>query len=227
MTCRLAPPVLALLFVAGCGSAPRAGTAARAPVCPVDSSLVTSLAAQVDLDGDGRPDELGLDRDPADCGGALVAQLGRRVVFGQIPRGEPPVRTAFAVKVAGHRGDLLVTRQDHPRGGFQVRVFALRGNELVELQANGRPLLPFLATDVQEHPLSVDCADGGVVVTEAVAHEPVGVLFAWDVRRTSYTLDGAKLGRGSSQEVADNVLPRQLESRYPALVAHAIFARCR
>jgi hypothetical protein len=87
--------------------------------------------------------------------------------------------------------------------------------------------LPFLATDVQEHPLSIDCGEGGLVVTEAVAHEPVGVVAAWDIKRTTYVVDGLHLIPGATAEVADNVLPNQLASKYPDLVRHTAFTSCR
>jgi hypothetical protein len=141
--------------------------------------------------------------------------------------GQPPVSSTFRITVPGLPSPLLVTEQKHPRGGFQLRVFAPEKGTWTELEVDGHPLVPFIALDVKEHPLSIDCEDGGVVVTEAVPHEPHGVVFAWDVRRTSYAVDGAEVTAGTADEVADNVLPRQLEAKYPDLVRHTMFESCR
>ncbi|MCW2849744.1 MAG: hypothetical protein JWR90_3718 [Marmoricola sp.] len=142
------------------------------------------------------------------------------------PSGEPSVSSASTITVPGLPDQLLVTRQEHPRGGFQLRVFAPKGGAWTELEVDGRPLVPFVATDVQEHPLSIDCTDGGFVVTEAVAHQPAGVAFAWDVRRTTYAVDGTQVTAGQPVEVADNVLPKQLSTTYADLVKHTAFAGC-
>jgi hypothetical protein len=54
------------------------------------------------------------------------------------------------------------------------------------------------------------------------------VLFAWDVRRTTYDLsDDATLTAGPEKEVADNVLPPQLTKEWSDLVGHTAFASCR
>jgi hypothetical protein len=248
MTRALALLVLALVLLAGCGSAeqPRDGSAARTsesasptPSASVDSCdqsedgfVVTRNLAKFDVNGDGTRDRVGL-VEPTRAGCApevavddVVGSVGPGVST-EIPVGEPPVRSAFGVVVPGRQGALVVTKQIHPRGGFQLRVFALDNGVLAELKVDGHPLVPFVALDVQEHPLSVDCADGGLVITEAVAHEPVGVMFAWDVRRTSYAVNGNQVARGATTEVADNVLPNQLEKKYPELVGQKMFASCR
>ena len=64
----------------------------------------------------------------------------------------------FRIDVPGLSGPLVVTRQDHPRGGYQVRVFGADGTAFKELQVDGRPLVPFIATDVQEQCASLDSA---------------------------------------------------------------------
>ena len=123
----------------------------------------------------------------------VFAKVGEGFVHAQLPVGGPPVTKAFAVAVPGREGALLVTRQDHPRGGFQLSVYAAGPDGLVELKTDGHPIVPFVALDVQEHPLSVDCTDGGVVLTEAVAHKPAGVTAAWDIQRTTYAVDGGEV----------------------------------
>jgi hypothetical protein len=226
----------ALLCFAACGSEPtdaktEAGKdepTAKVGQCPVDSPAVVSArtVATADLDGDGKGDAIKLTAPDGDCANLLFAKLGDEFVHAQMPFGAPPLSKAFAVDVPGRKGALLVTRQDHPRGGFQLRVYAAGPDELVELKVKDRPLVPFVALDVQEHPLSVDCADGGVVLTEAVAHKPPGVVFAWDIQRTTYAVDGTEVTAGEPKEIVDNVLPAQLEAKYPDLVGFAAFKSC-
>ena len=120
-----------------------------------------------------------------------------------------------------------MTRADHPRGGYQLRVYAASADELTELKVDGQPLLPFVASDVQEHPWSIDCSADGLVFTEAVAHEPIGVVPAWDIKQTTYVVDGTSVTKGATKEIADNVLAQDLEAKYPDLVKHSAFTSCR
>jgi hypothetical protein len=237
---RLVLPAAAVLLVAGCGSeAPSSdkasaesteGAAAMIGRCPTDAPGVKSAPtiATVDLDGDGQGDAVRLTRSGGRCADVLFAKLGNRYVGTQLQGGEPPVSAAYGVQVPGHQGALLVTREEHPRGGFQLRLYAAgKDAELTELEVDGHSVLPFVALDVQEHPLSIDCSDGGVVVTEAVAHEPHGVVFAWDIKRTSYAVDGSEVTKGATREIADNVLPGQLAAKYPELVKYSAFKGCK
>lgn len=250
MTRALAIPVLALVLLAGCGSAakskgdsagdtresasPSASPSASVDTCDKSEEglVITRNLAKVDVNGDGTRDQVGL-VEPARAGcppmvavNVAAGSVGPGITA-EIPAGEPAVRSGFGVDLAGRQGALVVTRQVHPRGGFQLRVFALDNGVLGELEVDGRPLVPFIALDVQEHPLSVDCADGGVMITEAVAHEPVGVVFAWDIKRTAYAVDGNQVTAGKTTEVADNVLPDQLDKNYPDLVKYTAFKSCR
>jgi hypothetical protein len=234
------PLAAALLLVAGCGSdgsssstPDKTNAEAGTPMvgqCPADIPAVKAAQtlATVDLDGDGQGEAVRLTASQGRCANLLFAKLGDRYVTAQAPAGQPALSTAYGVEVPGHQGELLVTREDHPRGGFQLRLYAAGdGDELTELKVDGQALVPFVALDVQEHPLSVDCTDGGVVVTEAVPHEPPGVAFAWDIKRTSYAIDGTKVTPGPTEEIADNVLPAQLKAKYPDLVRYSAFKSCR
>ncbi len=252
MTCSPARPLLAalvLVLLAGCGSVAEQGSgdaggsrpsasstpstpspsSSAQPGCTPDEGATRSVTplASVDLDGDGTSEPVGLTGAEDPCPGHLVAELGGAEVSVSLPVDEPPVSSAFAVALPGRVGQLVVTRQDHPRGGFQTRVFALDADGLAQLEADGRPLVPFVATDVQEHPVSIDCGENLITVTEAVAHEPPGVMFAWDVKQTAYALQGVTVTAGPTREIADNVLPSQLKRRHPELARNAVFPSCR
>jgi hypothetical protein len=196
--------------------------------CAPDSAAVTAArrVAEADLDGDGTPEEVRLTTTGSECSGVLFAEVGDGFVWGRVPPGGPPVRASFGVGL-GEGSDLLVTRQEHPRGGFQVRVLARSGDRLVELEREGgETLVPFVATDVLEHPVTIDCERGALVVTEAVAHEPPGVRATWDVRRTTYEVADGEARAQGTEEIADNVGDAQLEKDFPELGARTMFAGC-
>lgn len=197
--------------------------------CPPDSPAVEAArtVATVDLDGDGTKEPVRLTAADGDCTNLLFAKLGEGYVFAQLPIGAPPLSSAFGVAVPGREGALLATKQDHPRGGFQLRVYAVGPDGLVELKDGKDALFPFVALDVMEHPSSIDCADNALVVTEAVAHEPSGVAAAWDIRRTTYALEGSQVTPGPTEEVADNVMSAKLRATYPDVVRHTTFTGCR
>jgi hypothetical protein len=231
--------LVAVLCLASCGS-PEAGkggasapkdkaASAKVGQCPADSPAVVSARTitTADLDGDGKSEAVKLTAPDGDCANLLFAKVGEGFVNTQMPVGGLPLSKAFAVEVPGRDGALLVTRQDHPRGGFQLRLYAAGPDGLVELRTDDHPIVPFVALDVQERPLSIDCADGGVVLTEAVAHKPAGVMFAWDIQRTTYAVEGGVVTKGETEEIADNVLPAQLKSKYPELVDYSAFKSCR
>jgi hypothetical protein len=227
-----------LLLLAGCGSgeqkggengaADSSGSTPMVGKCAADAPevQVARTLATVDLDGDGTAETVKVTGSGGECPNTVFAKVGSRSFAAPTDDG-PPVTNAFGVAIPGRTGRLLVTRSDHPRGGYQLRVYAAGPAELDELQIGGNPLVPFLATDVQEHPFSIDCGDGGLIVTEAVAHEPPGVAAAWDIRRTTYVFEGVRVTPGTTAEVADNVLPSQLGQKYPDLVRHTAFASCR
>jgi hypothetical protein len=229
--------MVVLLVLAGCGSTGKitdegAGSdqqkgSSMVGDCSASSTQVTQARslASVDLDGDGTAETVKLTGAGGDCSSTLFAELGSGFVATTVPA-EPPVKAGFGVD-PGSGGQLVVTRADHPRGGYQLRVYAATTRELAELQVDGQALLPFVATDVQEHPWSIDCSDGGLVFTEAVPHEPVGVVPAWDIRQTTYAVDGATVTKGASKEIADNVLHQDLAKKYPDLAKHSAFASCR
>ena len=52
-------------------------------------------------------------------------------------------------------------------------------------------------------------------------------MFAWDIQRTTYAVEGGEVTAGETEEIADNVLPAQLKAKYPELVDYSAFKSCR
>jgi hypothetical protein len=222
-----APVVLLTgLLLAGCGQDgtpdETVGTApATACPAPTDAAVV----ARADLDGDGALEALRYLPATVHCAPRLAGSVQgkeRSVILDDAL----PVRAeaSFAIAVPGRTGDVAVARQEHPRGGFQVVLLAWSaGAGLTTLGVDGGPIFPFISTDVEPTPLAARCVPGGFEVLQAKRHEPVGIVPAWDVFRTRYQLNGTSLTADPPEEIADNVLEKQLRSAYPDLLRHALF----
>ena len=230
-------PMLALaaasMLLAGCGQQPSAPPT-QAPEALAGCTQAQSKAAvrhagaapaEVDLDGDGSADKVLLTRADGPCPGVLFTTVKDRRYSAKVrdPAGLD-LTSATRVSLPGREGDLLALRAEHPRGGFQVRVYAF-DDALGEVTADGQPVVPFVATDTTDSYLSVTCADGELVVRQAVAHEPPGIVFAWDVEETRYAVDGLRATRGATTEVADNVLDEQLGKEFPDVKHRRMFAK--
>ncbi len=219
------------LVAAGCGDEPTAhepGGIASAPACPSSAAGAVAVA-RVDLDGDGVPDQVTSVPATRTCGPLLTASVGGHAdsVVLDDDLAVAPGRS-FAITVPGRDGNVAVLRQDHPRGGFQIVLLAwTAGAGLSTLDIDDRPVFPFVATDVETTPLMARCVADGFEITLARAHEPMGVVPAWDLERTTYTLNGDTVSKGATTEVADNVLDKQLHRNYRALVSYQLFADCR
>ncbi len=177
-------------------------------------------SAQVDLDGDGTPEDVDANAASSDCPGAVSAEVDRNLASAPI-KDATPVTSVFGVTLEGHEGQLAVVRQDHPRGGYQLHVYALDGTKLTELTDGDQPLVPFVATDVRPISATVDCQGSTIVVDQAVA----GSGGTWDVRRTTYTVDGSTATKSGSTVVASNATPKKADQLMPA--GSAVFASCR
>ena len=220
------------VLLAGCGDqrTPSDGAtpSTLASRC-VPTAGAGSPGTRADLDGDGRPERVDyLSSSPCPGGPLLTATVDDLPVAAELADDLPVAPGGIAaIRVPGRKGDLVLVEQQHPRGGFQARLFGYAGGRLAELTVEGRPLFEFIATDVLTTPTAATCADHGFVVTQARAHEPVGVMAAWDVFRTTYTVDGNAVTKGATTEIADNVLDAELRRRYGDLVDHDFFADCR
>jgi hypothetical protein len=218
--------VLCLGTLSACGSADKqpdqAGDHRSTPsnpatLCRVDGGVKST---KVDLDGDGTPEDVDANAASNDCPGAVSAEVDRNLVSAQI-KDATPVTSVFGVSLEGRKGHLVVTRQDNPRGGYQLHVFVLDGAKLSELQDGAQPLVPFVATDVRPISATVDCRGGTIVVNQAVA----GAGGTWDVRRTTYAVDGNTATKSGSTVVASKVTPKKVDQLMPA--GSAVFPSCR
>lgn len=227
--------LLVVLVVAGCGSAgspapsaaPSSGTTI-AGGCPAASALRTArVLTRADLDGNGRLDTLALTGRHGRCPDTLVAKVGSR--YASLALGGVRLSPAapMLVQVPGRRGLLVAARESHPRGGFQVHLFGYAGGRLAEVvDRQGNPVVPFVATDTGPAPVSAGCGRRSIVVVQALAHQPAGGGFAWDVRRTTFTVSGAGVTDQRSARVAHDLQPQQLRTRFPDLVHHVFFRDC-
>jgi flavin reductase (DIM6/NTAB) family NADH-FMN oxidoreductase RutF len=150
------------------------------------------------------------------CAGALVASGPAGVVGVDAASAELDGSTVSVLN-AGDLGDSVLVRVDggvHPRGGYQPHLYLVGPDALREVTVDGHPVVPFVATDGGMAPLAVRCGDGTIEVVSATTAEPPGVMMAWDVQRTTYTLsaDGAReKGSGSLEEdVADPLLRKHM-----------------
>lgn len=229
----VAAVALLALVAAGCGSAgegssaPGAGRIAGG--CPAASAVVrhARVLVRADLDGDGRADTLAVTGPHGACRDTLVAHVGDRVASLRLGRVRLDPASVTLVQLPGRRGLLVGARQAHPRGGFQVHLFGYGSGRLRELlDGQGNPLVPFVATDAGATPVSAGCGHDAVLVEKAVTHRPAGLVPTWDVRRTSFTVSGARVTGERSRTVASGLTPARLRQRFPNLVGHVLFRDC-
>ncbi len=181
-----------------------------------------------DLDGDGRADRLVLTGPDAACPDSLVAVLGGRVVGTSVAGMDLLARGAQVVRP--HGGDELVLLRSRTGADarWQPRLFAAgRDGGLTEVTLDGRPLLPQVDTQRGSAPMDVTCtADGGVAVLTSKAHHPPGIVLAWDVRRTTYDIEGGVASVGGTTMVREAAADPLLRGQSPELYDGRLFADC-
>lgn len=224
--------LLLVMLLVGCGDeeserAEPGRTPSASPSACVPVGEETGAVSDPDLDGDGTADSVEF-VDHQDCPGAFVAHVGGQNLVQQI-REDFPVRAEdmHVLQIPGRTGEVLLVTVQHPRGGFQAHLLGHADGAFEDLTVDDQLVFPFVATDTNSSPLSASCVDGGFTISEAVAHEPIGVVPAWDVFRTTYTVEGNSVTKGPREEVADNVLDAELETTYAPLVRHRLFDDCR
>lgn len=133
-----------------------------------------------------------------------------------------------AIRLPGAQDPVVLTRQEHARGGYQLHLYVeLPGGprELTDVDHN--PVIPFVATDTTPAtPVSADCTRDGFAVTDAQPTKPRGVMFGWDVRRTSYSVTGGEAVPLRQQKLRTSVPDAQLRKDMPELYARTMFAHC-
>lgn len=240
---RHALALAALCLLAACGStspadpeddspvAAEAGSGAGVPTetpgCDLRELPLprTRLLVTADVDGDGRDDAVRQATPDDVCPGELIVDLAAGPLAAGALEG-PPASGAFVAELAsGTR--LLVTRQDHPRGGFQSRLYVESGGGLVELTGGeGGALVPFVATDtVPGTPVSVSCSDDGVTVTEARA-DPANPA-RLEISSTSYRITDGEAVAQQTSAPGETVPTARLREEYPDLAANAVLEDCR
>jgi hypothetical protein len=223
--------VLLPALLAGCGDDGPAtgGTTGTAPAVACPAARADGVpVVKADLDGDGTAETVEYLPPTASCGAQLAATVaGQRSVTALDE--EIPVRPdeSFAIAVPGRSGQIAVVMQVHPRGGFQVQLLGWSTAGLSTFNVDDAPVFPFVATDTDPTPFGARCVPRGIEIDQAVRHEPVGVVPAWDIRRTRYTFNGTSTTAGPTQEIADNVLEKQLRTEHRDLVRHELFTDCR
>jgi hypothetical protein len=230
------------LGLAACGSAQPGGQqgASSAPDVRLfgdcragDPALAEAdVVAQANLDADGARTEIGYVSPRVDgpCAGALVTTLDGAPAAVRLPDAPPSLHDPVVIELRGTDRELLMLHgRPHPRGGYPVHLYGAAHGAIAEVLADGRPVVGFVATDGGAAPATASCtSDGGIATWMGIAHQPPGVVLAWDLWRTTYTLKGTTATKSSRDLVREAVADPLLRRDMPELFdPGAIFADCR
>lgn len=205
---------LSLLFVTACGHASGKEVLHPAGGC-ADAAEQRPVLAQVDLSGSGTSTPVRITAaDAKDCPNTLVAGDNTFALD------KVDLTSVEAITLDGHKGQFLVGKQTHPRGGYQMHIYGLVGGQLTELADNGTLPVPFIATDTPGDYASVTCDQGSFVVVRAVRTGKGNT----DVEQRRYDATGAQAGPIFS--LGTNLSPGELAKRFPDLVHRQMFANC-
>jgi hypothetical protein len=201
---------------------------------PADLAGHGTVVARADLDGRRGAETVRLTGPSGPCSDSLVTVLGGRVAGLDVHGMDLAAKGATVVHLrgAGAPDLVLLTTRPHPRGGTQPHLFAAAGEpgrhaRLAEVTVDGGPVLPFLATDGGGAPVGATCTpDGGIAVDTATAHQPPGIVLAWDVTRTTYAISGGHARRTGSSLVAEAAADPALRRDRPDLFSGALFRGC-
>jgi hypothetical protein len=222
-TVGIAAVLTALLGLSACGS--QSGSSAPSTdECAGQGTVV----AKADLDGDGQPSTVRLAGSGASpCADRLLADGGVWADVGGLALVPDPA-TVVHLKGAGAPDLVLLSAEPHPRGGWQPHLFGAGGETgLTEVTSEGGPVVPFVATDGGAPPMTATCTpDGGISVVTAVAHEPPGVVLAWDVTETTYTVKDGHAETTGSKMVEEAAADPLLRKERPELFDGTLFANC-
>lgn len=216
------------------GSGAAAGSAARLfGHCRADDPSLKQAAviAEADLGGSGAEEEIGYLPSSAagPCANALLTTSDGEPSAMSLGGAALDRRSVQVVQLAGTgRQLLLVHERSHPRGGYPVHLYGAAHGELGEVLADGEPVVAFVATDGGMAPATATCTrNGGIATVTATTHEPPGIVLAWDVRQTTYTLDGNDAQQTSTRQIRDAAADPLLRKEMPQLFEpEAYFADC-
>jgi hypothetical protein len=186
-----------------------------------DCTRQATVVARADLDDDGTPEDVRL------CAGRLVAKVGGSTAGVDVAPLDLDATRARVVHLHGAGDLVLVPSRRAADGRFQPHLFGAGRQGLTEVLLHGEPVLPPFASEPGTAPMTATCTDGGgVSVVTARAHQPPGIILAWDLTRTTYDVrDGVAVPVRTSvteNAGADPVLRR----RMPHLFDRSLFAGC-
>jgi hypothetical protein len=213
----------ALLGLSACGSQ----TGSSAPDTDECAGQGT-VVAKADLDGNGPPSTVRLAGSGAGaCADRLLADGGAWADVGGLDL-VPEQATVVHLKGSDAPDLVLLSAKPHPRGGWQPHVFGSGGETgLTEVTSEGNPVVPFVASDGGAPPMTATCTpDGGIALVTAVAHEPPGVILAWDVTETTYTVKAGRAETTGSKLVEEAAADPVLRKERPELFDGTLFANC-
>ena len=229
------------LGLAGCGT----GSESQFPVttsapdaalfgdCKADDPALggATVIAEADVDGSGAMNEIAYV--PEDAGGpcadALFTTFNGKPSAMSLADAPLDPDSAEVIQLRGTDRQLLVVRgQAHPRGGYMVHLYGAADRRLGEVLADGEPVIGFVATDGGMLPATAQCTDdGGIATFTATTHEPPGIVLAWDVTRTTYSLDGNTAKQTSLKQIRTAAADPSLRKEMPQLFEpEGYFADC-
>jgi len=216
----------ATLLLAGCGdereqeSPPQAS---QLDGCTIENFGRTGTPVGT-LRSDERPVRLRLVPHDADhCPDSLISRGGSGVTGSQVGDLDLDPATARVVRTPGRASDLLLVESAPTGGSTQSHLFSAAGQEVL---VDGRPLLPAVDTG-HRAPVDATCARAGrLVVVTAKAHQPPGIVLAWDVTRTTYAVERDRATPVATATVARAAADPLLRRQHPELYDGRLLASC-
>jgi len=217
----------ALLASTACGTGTGVGDSADWHGCTAADLRAGKAVGFADFDGNGRVDRVWF-ASSGRCRG-LASETPKGVMGTALTGLDVDPSSIRPVQTRGRDQQVLylVGEKPHPRGGRQWHLIGSDGDTLGEVTVDGKPLLPFFATDGGGQPTTASCpARGGIAVVTATTHEPPGIVLAWDVRRTTYRIDGLAAAEQDRSTVREAAADPTLRKEMPHLFDGSFFTGC-
>jgi hypothetical protein len=226
---RTAAILAVLVTSAACGQQPGSTSVASRAGYGACADKGT-VAARADLDGDGTVETVRLvTGGTGGCADSLIARMGPAVAGTSVTGLGLVAARARTVHLKGPGAPdlVLLPGAPHRRGGAQMHLFGARSDRLAEVTAAGEPVLPFVATDGGSAPMTATCrAHGGIAVWTGTAHQPPGIVLAWDVERTTYDIRNGSAVHPRTTTIVRAAADPLLRKQRPELFAGRLFADC-